>query len=115
MVTIYGIKNCDTMKKAIKWLNENNIEHTFHDYRKAGLTREMLLPWEVQLGWLALINKRGTTWRKFSDEIKENVNSASSIELMLANEALIKRPLLDLGDGRLELGFKADRYAELFL
>jgi len=75
----------------------------------------MLLPWEAQLGWQALINKRGTTWRTFSDDVKENVNSANSIELMLANEALIKRPLLDFGDGRLELGFKADRYAELFL
>ncbi|MDQ7075013.1 MAG: ArsC family reductase [Gammaproteobacteria bacterium] len=115
MLTIYGIKNCDTMKKALKWLTENGIEHTFHDYRKAGLTRQMLLGWEAQLGWALLVNKRGTTWRKFDDEVKQKMNSENSIDVMLENEAVIKRPLLDLGDGRLELGFKAERYAELFL
>lgn len=113
MTTMYGIKNCDTIKKARKWLEENGIEYQFHDYKKDGLAPELLKSWVAELGWEALLNKRGTTWRKLPDDVKDNIDEASAIEVMLEKNSIIKRPLLDTGSSK-TLGFKADDYAQIF-
>ncbi len=112
-VTIYGIKNCDTMKKAVTWLEAHGIEYSFHDYKKAGIDSVRLQNWLKQVSWDTLINKRGTTWRKLADDAKDNVDNDKAIELMMDNPSLIKRPVLDI-DGKIHLGFKADHYASLF-
>ncbi|NVK43395.1 MAG: ArsC family reductase [Oceanospirillaceae bacterium] len=112
MICVYGIKNCDTIKKARKWLDENGIEYRFHDYRVDGLERAQLEAWAQELGWEALLNKRGTTWRTQPDEVRNNIDEAGAIALMLEHPAMIKRPLLDTGDAR-HLGFKADTWAAL--
>ena len=101
------------MKKAIKWLNENNIDFTYHDYRKDGLTKEQLTHWIDDVGYEALINKRGTTWRKLTDEQKETINPKNARLLMLENEAMIKRPLL-IHQQKITLGFKPELYQSLF-
>jgi Spx/MgsR family transcriptional regulator len=113
MVTLYGIPNCDSIKKARKWLEQQGIDYRFHDYRKDGLKREQLENWCAELGWQALLNKRGTTWRQLPEEIKVSVDEAKAIELMLAQPAMIKRPLLDLGDDR-KLGFNEADYSSYF-
>ncbi len=111
--TIYGIKNCDTIRKARKWLADNAIEAEFHDYRSDGLEREQLTAWCQELGWEALLNKRGTTFRQLSDEDKASLDEARAIELMLDAPAMIKRPLLVRGEQKL-LGFKAADYQAFF-
>lgn len=103
-VTLYGIPNCDTVKKARGWLTERGIEHRFHDFRKDGLEEERLESWVAELGRDVLLNRRGTTWRKLSDEDKKVDSDAAAVALMLANPAMIKRPVIDLGDMRL-VGF----------
>ena len=108
-VTIYGIKNCDTMKKARAWLDERGVEYAFHDYRVAGIDRGKLEGWAKKLGWEALLNSAGTTFRKLPDEDKEGLTEAKAIKLMLAQPSIIKRPVLDI-DGQLLVGFKADAY-----
>ena len=113
MTTLYGIPNCDTIKKARKWLTDNNIEYQFHDYKKLGVPEKNLRQWVKQLGWEALLNKRGTTWRKLDDSIKNAIDEKSAIEIMIENPSIIKRPLLDR-DGHYELGFKAENYKNLF-
>ena len=113
MTTMYGIKNCDTIKKARKWLEDNGIEYQFHDYKKDGLDPQLLKSWVAELGWEALLNKRGTTWRKLPDDVKDNIDEASAIEVMLDNNSIIKRPLLDTGSSK-TLGFKADDYSKIF-
>lgn len=113
MTTIYGIKNCDTMKKALRWLNENGIDYRFHDYRKDGLDKKQLQAWASELGWEKLLNRRGTTWRRLPETTRETINKTSAITLMLEYPAMIKRPLLDTG-GKLTLGFDADTYQALF-
>jgi arsenate reductase len=110
MITMFGIKNCDTIKKARKWLETENIAYQFHDYKKDGLNAEMLDTWVKDLGWEALVNKRGTTWRKLPEDIKESVDQASAIQIMLENTSIIKRPLLIDGADKKLLGFKADDY-----
>lgn len=114
MITLYGIKNCDTVKKARKWLEASGIEYRFHDYRADGLEAAQLKRWAQELGWEALLNKRGTTWRKLPEQDKTAIDKAGAIALMLAQPALIKRPLLDTGSRRL-LGFSPERYAEALL
>ncbi|MGR5064374.1 ArsC family reductase [Photobacterium sp. DNB22_13_2] len=109
----YGIKNCDTIKKMKKWLEAENIEYTFHDYRVDGLDRGMLEQFESELGWEAMVNKRGTTYRQLSDEQKASLNQQSAIELMLEYPAMIKRPLLVHNNGY-HLGFKPAQYQEVF-
>ena len=110
MITMFGIKNCDTIKKARKWLEAEGVEFQFHDYKKDGLSIDMLDTWVKDLGWEALVNKRGTTWRKLPEEIKESIDQASAIQIMLDNTSIIKRPLLvDDANNKL-LGFKADDY-----
>ena len=110
---MYGIKNCDTIKKAKKWLETNGVEFTFHDYRKEGLSDELLASLESSLGWEAMLNKRGTTWRKLAEETKDTINKETALLLMLENPAIIKRPILDSGK-TLELGFSESAYQQLF-
>lgn len=113
MTTLFGIKNCDTIKKARNWLSEHDIEFQFHDYRIDGLERVQLEAWCKELGWEQLLNRRGTTWRKLPEEIKDSIDESSAIKLMLDQPAMIKRPLLDTGTQRL-LGFKAAEYEHIF-
>ncbi len=110
-VTIYGIKNCDTMKKARAWLDSHGVAYTFRDYKTAGIDRERLEAWSKQVGWETLLNRAGTTFRKLPDEDKQAVDSAKAIALMLAEPSMIKRPVLDLGGGKLLVGFKPEVYA----
>lgn len=113
MTTLFGIKNCDTIKKARNWLSEHDIEFQFHDYRIDGLERVQLEAWCKELGWEQLLNRRGTTWHKLPEEIKDSIDESSAIKLMLDQPAMIKRPLLDTGTQRL-LGFKAAEYEHIF-
>lgn len=110
-ITIYGIPNCDTMKKARAWLESHGVAYVFHDYRKQGLEPEQLDGWVKKLGWEVLLNKAGTTFRKLPDADKKNLDAGKAMVLMLAHPTMIKRPVLDLG-GRLLVGFKPEVYAE---
>ena len=110
---MYGIKNCDTIKKARKWLEANGVDYQFHDYRADGLDEAQLTAWVKELGWEVLLNKRGTTWRGLPDEVKNSIDETSAIQVMLENPAAIKRPLLDCGEQR-QVGFKAADYEALF-
>ena len=112
-VTLYGIKNCDTIKKAKKWLDEQQVDYRFHDFRVDGLNAEQLHAWCEELGYEVLLNKRGTTWRALPDDVKNSIDAQSAEALMLEQPAMIKRPVLDLGDRRV-VGFKADDYQALF-
>ncbi len=108
---VYGIKNCNTVKSALVWLNENNVEFSFHDYKKSGITEEKLTAWEKQVGWENLVNKRGTTWRQLPDEVKvQVVDAASAIALMVDKTSVIKRPLIENGGKIQALGFDEDVY-----
>ncbi len=112
-VEIYGIKNCDTMKKAFKWLDEHNVSYEFHDYKKEGADAHILEKAIEQHGWDTVINRRGTSWRKLDETLKNSMDEATAIEAALENPSLIKRPLLISGD-KITLGFKAELYADLF-
>lgn len=112
MVTIYGIKNCDTMKKAMRWLDEHGVEYRFHDYRKDGIDSKKLQVWEKELGWETLLNRRGQLWRKLSDAERDGIDRASALRIMEANPGIIKRPVLDLGKRRV-VGFDPDVYKAL--
>jgi Spx/MgsR family transcriptional regulator len=113
MVKIYGIPNCDTMKKARQWLSNHGIDYEFHNYKKAGVDERQLTQWIESIGWEALLNRRSTTWRQLDDAVKSNIDKASAIRIMLQTPSIIKRPLLD--DGRnLYLGFKATEYDKIF-
>ena len=112
-VNLYGINNCDTMQKAINWLEAQRIDYHFHDYKKAGNDSSRLASWLKQVPWEELINQRGTTWRKLPDELKQNINNDRAIELMLSHSSLIKRPVLEL-DRKIYLGFSAELYQQLF-
>lgn len=113
MVTIYGIPNCDTMKKARAWLNEHNIAYDFHDYKKAGLDETLLRGWVKELGWETLLNTRGMMWRKVPQNVKDTIDEKSAIALMLETPSMIKRPVLDTGNTR-HIGFKPEQYEQLF-
>jgi arsenate reductase len=113
MVTIYGIPNCDTMKKARAWLTGHGIEHVFHDYRKDGIDADTVRGWLARTERSVLVNTRGTTWRKLTPEQQQIDGDEAAIALMLAHPSLIKRPVLDTGDA-LIVGFKADLYAAQF-
>jgi Spx/MgsR family transcriptional regulator len=112
-VTLYGIPNCDTIKKARSWLQEQAIDYRFHDYRKQGTDLQQLQAMAAQLGWEIMLNRRGTTWRALPDGVKAQIDEASALELMLDNPAIIKRPILEQ-DGRLHIGFKPQQYQEIF-
>ena len=109
-ITIYGIKNCDTMKKARAWLDSHGVAYDFHDYKTAGIAKDKLKGWSDEVGWEALLNRAGTTFRKLPDSDKEGLNERKALALMLAQPSMIKRPVLDLG-GKLLVGFKPEIYA----
>lgn len=104
MIVVYGIKNCDTCRKALKWLEGEGVEHRFHDFRKDGLGDNDVAKWIDALGWETLLNRRGTTWRKLPDADKADVDTDNAAALMLANPTLIKRPVFDDG-ARVFVGF----------
>jgi arsenate reductase len=108
-VTIYGIKNCETMKKARAWLDGRGIAYDFHDYKAKGIDRPRLEGWARDVGWETLLNRSGTTFRKLPDFEKARLSEKSAIALMLAQPSMIKRPVLDLG-GRIIVGFKPETY-----
>jgi arsenate reductase len=110
-VTMYGIKNCDTIKKARAWLDARGVDYEFHDYRTAGIDRARLERWCKELGWDVLLNRAGTTFRKLPDSDKAVSDARKAITLMLAQPSMIKRPVLDL-DGRLLVGFKPELYQD---
>jgi arsenate reductase len=111
--TLYGIPNCDTVKKARTWLTDNGHDFTFHDFKKQGLDRETAARWLETLDWEVLVNRKGTTWRNLPDERKAQVvDKASALELVLEHTSVIKRPVLE-GDGALAVGFSPDNYARL--
>jgi arsenate reductase len=109
--TLYGIPNCDTVKKARVWLAEHGVAHEFHDYKKAGIDRARVEGWVAEHGWETVLNRAGTTFRALPDADKADLNAATAVDLMLAQPSMIKRPVLDLGRRTL-VGFKPDRYAE---
>lgn len=112
---IFGIKNCDTMKKARAWLDAHQIAYEFHDYRQNGADTELLSEFARHIDWTQLLNKRGTTWRQLGKAEQDAVTDAqSAIRLMSEKPALIKRPVLVSADGRYHLGFKADDYQQFF-
>ena len=113
MITLYGIKNCDTVKKARKWLDLHGIDHKFHDFRVDGLTDAAVQEWLDELGWEQLVNKRSTSWKQLSPEQRDNMDEAAAKAAILVQPTLIKRPLLDTGHQR-TTGFSADKYQTLF-
>ena len=113
MTTLFGISNCDTVKKARKWLDNNQHSYRFHDFRKDGIEAQQVRGWVAALGWETLINKRSTTWKALDEETKTALSDQSVIDVILANPTLIKRPLLEL-DGTVRVGFKETDYQQLF-
>jgi Spx/MgsR family transcriptional regulator len=112
-VTIYGIKNCDTMKKARTWLDAKGVAYRFHDYKAEGIDAESLKRWVKTLGWETVLNRSGTTFRALPDADKQDLDAGKAIALMLAQPSMIKRPILDR-DGALTAGFKPEIYETLF-
>jgi Spx/MgsR family transcriptional regulator len=110
-ITIYGIKNCDTMKKAFAWLDKHKVDYAFHDYKSKGIDKARLETWARKTGWEALLNRAGLTFRKLADKDKEGLTEKKAIALMLGQPSMIKRPVLELGGGRLLVGFKPEDYA----
>ncbi|MCK0164886.1 ArsC family reductase [Marinobacter sp. S6332] len=109
---LYGIRNCDTVKKARKWLDEQGISYEFHDFKKEGLDENRLSQWEKAVGWESLLNRRGTTWRKLSDEVRDTISAQSAHDIMLENTSIIKRPVVEY-NGAVYIGFKADDWASI--
>src|SRR3954469_1388029 len=112
-VTIYGIKNCDTMKKARAWLDRNGVAYAFHDYKTAGLERARLERWARAVGWEPLLNRAGTTFRKLPERDRTGLDQSKAISLMLDQPSMIKRPVLDV-EGEIIVGFKTETYAKVF-
>ncbi|HEY1837249.1 MAG: ArsC family reductase [Rhizomicrobium sp.] len=110
--TLYGIKNCDTMKKARAWLEKHGVAYEFYDYKLAGIDRARLENWIKRVGWEVLLNRAGTTFRKLPDKDKANVTEKKAIALMMAQPSMIKRPVLEIG-GKLTVGFKPEIYEKL--
>lgn len=111
--TLYGIRNCDTMKKAWTWLDQHGVAYDFHDYKKIGVTRQKLEAWTREVGWERLLNRSGTTFKKLAETEKQGIDAAKAIELMLAQPSMIKRPVLEAG-GALLVGFRPDEYQARF-
>lgn len=112
MIKLYGIPNCDTIKKARKWLTENDVDYQFHDYKKLGVPEKELRNWVKKAGFEKLLNTRGTTWRKLDESVKNSVDETSAIQIMLDNPSIIKRPVLVQGKTLL-VGFSVEEYAGL--
>ena len=111
--TIYGIKNCDTMKKARAWLDGHGVAYAFHDYKVDGIARDALEGWAAQVGWETLLNRAGTTFKKLPDADKQGLGERKALALMLAQPSMIKRPVLEKG-GKLLVGFKPESYEKFF-
>jgi arsenate reductase (glutaredoxin) len=112
---VYGIKNCNTVKSALNWLQENQVNFEFHDFKSRGISESKLVDWCRQIGWEGLVNKRGTTWRQLSRAIQEKVNNQSTaIALMQEKTSVIKRPVLESGKKILAVGFHAQTYSKVF-
>jgi arsenate reductase (glutaredoxin) len=109
---IYGIKNCDTMKKARAWLDKHRVDYSFHDYKTAGIERDRLERWSKKVGWETLLNRKGTTFRKLPDKDKSGLDAKKAVALMLAQPSMIKRPVLELGGGKLVVGFTPELYEQ---
>lgn len=107
---LYGIKNCDTVKKARKWLDEQGVDYQFHDFKKDGLDDNLLSKWESAVGWESLLNRRGTTWRKLPEEVRDTISAQSAHAIMLENPSIIKRPVVENGN-EVRVGFNADEWA----
>jgi arsenate reductase len=112
MIKIYGIPNCDTMKKAMKWLNDHKLAFEFHDYKKWGVPEEELKQWVKNAGWEVVFNKRSTTWKNLDEKIKGNLSESSAVCIMLENPSAVKRPVL-IDDHKLIIGFKEAEYETL--
>ncbi len=112
-VTVYGIRNCDTIKKTRRWLDDNGISYEFHDYKKSGIDEATLKQWATKIDWGKLINRRGTTWRKLDDADQKDITLSKAIKLMQKNTSLIKRPVIQHGDNVL-VGFDEAEFAEQF-
>jgi arsenate reductase (glutaredoxin) len=113
MITLYGIKNCDTVKKSRDWLAKNNIEYRFHDFRADGLDKVQVDSWITEIGLENLVNKRSTTWKELDESVKENFNEKIAATVIAENPTLIKRPLLDTGKQK-HVGFKEADYTKIF-
>lgn len=111
--TLYGIKNCDTVKKARRWLDDQQVNYAFHDFREQGLTEAQVKQWVQELGWETLVNKRSTTWKALAADVRDTLDNDSVVAVILANPTLIKRPLLDNGNKR-DVGFSDKQYQALF-
>lgn len=115
MYMIYGIPNCDSVKKAVTWFREQGIPYEFHDYKKSGITKAKLTAWSKQTGWEVLVNKKGTTWRALDPAVQAAVTSqASAVTLMSENTSVIKRPVIEKGDKVMAVGFNAPLYQQTF-
>lgn len=111
MLTLYGIPNCDTVKKARNWLDAQGIAFDFHDYKKAGVPEGALADWVDALGWEVLLNRRGTTFRRLSEDDKADIDAAKALRLMIANPSMIKRPVVTTGEGKPLVGFDANAWS----
>ncbi|MFN3778476.1 MAG: ArsC family reductase [Brevundimonas aurantiaca] len=112
-VTLFGIPNCDTVKKARAWLEQNGVDYLFHNYKASGVNSKALSDWVDEHGWEAVLNRAGTTFKKLPDSDKAGLNRDKAVALMIAQPSMIKRPILDLGDRRL-VGFKPELYSQVF-
>lgn len=114
-IHVYGIKNCNTVKKALDWLNKHGMDYTFHDYKKTGVSEDKLKIWQKKLGWEPLVNKKGTTWRSLTESQQQLVTDATSArELMLEKNSVIKRPVVEFND-QILLGFDEEAYSQHLL
>jgi arsenate reductase len=113
MITLYGIKNCDTVKKARKWLDSRGIDYRYHDFREDGLDHAALASWIAELGWQNLLNRRSTSWKALDEQVRQDMNDDTAYKAVISHPTLIKRPLLDTGHQRYA-GFSAASYAKIF-
>jgi len=113
MLKMYGIPNCDTIKKARVWLKDHSVDYEFHDYKKLGVSQELLEKWMKLVDWEILLNRRGMMWRKLDDAQKENIDQASAITIMMETPSIIKRPVLEVTGSKILVGFKESEYEKL--
>jgi len=113
VITVYGIKNCDTVKKARAWLEQHGIEYSFHDFREQGLDAKLVRRWLDELGWEVLVNRRSTTWKQLDAKARDTMDADSALAAILEHPTLVKRPLLDIGGARF-VGFSDKQYREIF-
>ena len=116
MYTVYGIPNCDTIKKTLDWLKKHHIEYAFHDYKKEGISMEKLKAWSRQAGWETIFNKKSSVWKELGAEIHATItNEKSALPLLKAHNSIIKRPIVELNGKIITVGFKEDEYNKIFV